>query len=968
MLENLAFPPAWRELFHKAGVPDSALQDVKSTRTIISLVTGTLDSGKTGILHSFMISHSGDKNGNHSEKKKQSSSSDKIESKTSSRQKTSSRSASKVGSKTGTNRSWEAETVSLLSRRESSDDSDFTIKDLEVSSNGSTDERAESSEASSEEETYITRYLKRSDAPKKKLNVFVPNLELSLQSARDEFKAERQRISQESDWTCISLDDRTGRSSRTSQDMSSGVDKDETLKFDTKLRLSSALSSRRSTALSESFSTDTSVNESARSRRRDKNRDITGRSDEYIMRESFDNMRPPSPKKRISLTTKLKSSGRRSVGPRETSTDDTLKSFMTEDSRPSSSRVVRREGWAANSQDSFFGLPVKRVENTDESKDKMSKMTLDSPVTDRSSGLPVEGLENKRDVTEFKKSKTVELNKAKSLVPIEKLENRMGTFVRATVLSPEVQSNIDVRQLQAESANEEKHLSVVEKKLQRENFSTPQESTEDIKRTKYKCENNSKSGDDTQNNTRVVRSSVRKDSFEVSLSKCLNESVHANIKTSNVANEEAKSIDTEKTMVKETENTVIKETKKSEKHQFNGDFVRSKVDAPLGDSIETQVSDNMKTASNGCKHYLEKSKLGSGAENGKSKDIKSQISESTCASNKRATSEVIEQSKVSSAQDSKQTENGMEDIRVKLNLDEMESKKKPAITPRRSKIINKLNDGSTKTPEREKGDIPIRVSLKMMEKKMERKANSEENKTLTSTNTDNSNALNFTRKTLTSESSQKVLGEKKRQDDMGKIQSPKKNTIMVKLRKDPLSVPASKTTTVPSRHTTASPVPPAPPPPPVAEVSKSVNVVAKSVQASAPRTSMADELKSRLAVRQSISEGVKIPDRNYNTKSVFMPVPANRQSRKQPMEPASFSVPKCGAELNDISEMEEKLLPKQSEGLPAFMVQSLELKDQKEHLKSISKPHPHQLDDLSNASQQQLSSIADILRKVWSNS
>lgn len=963
MLENLAFPPAWRELFQKAGVPDSALQDVKSTRTIISLVTGTLDSGKTGILHSFMISHSGSKNDNQSEKKRQSSSSDKIESKTSGRQKTSSRSASKVGSKTGTNRSWEAETVSLLSRRESSDDSDFTVNGLEVSSNGSTDERAESSEASSEDETYITRYLKRSDAPKKRINVFVPNLELSLQSARDEFKAERQRISQESDWTCISLDDRTGRSSITSQDSQPGVDKDETLKFDTKLRLSSALSSRSSTALSESFSTGTSVNESARSRRRDKNRDITGYSDEYIMRESFDNRRPPSPKKRISLTTKLKSSGRRSVEQPETSTDDTLKSFMTEDGRPCSSHVVRREGWAANSQDSFFGLPVKRVENTDDSKDKMGKMTLDSPVTDRSSGLPVEGVENKRDVTKLKNSQTVELNKAKSFVPIEKIENKLGPFVKATVLSPAVQSNIDVCQLQAESANEEKHLSVAEKKHQHESVSMSQASTENINRTKYKCENNSKSGNDTQNNTRVVRSSVRKDSFEVSLSKCLNESVHTNTKIFNVANEEARSVDTENTTVKETENVRVKEMEKLEKQQLNGDLARSTIDASLRESI-----DKMKTASNDCKQYLEKSKLGSGTENGKSKDIKSQISESTCASNKRATNEVIEQRKVNSAQDSKKTENGKEDIRVKLNLDEIESKKKPAITPRRSKIINKLNDGSTKTPEREKGDIPIRVSLKMMEKKMEGKANSEENKTLTSTNIDNSNAQNFTRNTLTSESSQKVLGEKKRPDDMGKIQSPKKNTIMVKLRKDPLSVPASKTTTVPSRHTTASPVPPAPPPPPVAEVSKSVNVVAKSVQASAPRTSMADELKSRLAVRQSISEGVKIPDRNYGTKSVFIPVPTNRQSRKQPMESASFSVPKCGAELNDISEMEEKLLPKQSEGLPAFMVQSLELKDQKEHLKSISKPHPHQLDDLSNASQQQLSSIADILRKVWSSS
>ncbi|WAR00301.1 hypothetical protein MAR_024673 [Mya arenaria] len=65
--------------------------------------------------------------------------------------------------------------------------------------------------------------------------------------------------------------------------------------------------------------------------------------------------------------------------------------------------------------------------------------------------------------------------------------------------------------------------------------------------------------------------------------------------------------------------------------------------------------------------------------------------------------------------------------------------------------------------------------------------------------------------------------------------------------------------------------------------------------------------------------------------------------------------------------MSETLTPQQSEGLPSFVLQSLELKGQKDQLRSISKPHPHQLDDLSGASQEQLSSIAEILRKAVLN-
>ncbi|XP_076071320.1 uncharacterized protein LOC143042751 isoform X2 [Mytilus galloprovincialis] len=42
-LDKLAFPPDWRALFKEAGVPNEALEDVQSARTIISLVNNTVD-------------------------------------------------------------------------------------------------------------------------------------------------------------------------------------------------------------------------------------------------------------------------------------------------------------------------------------------------------------------------------------------------------------------------------------------------------------------------------------------------------------------------------------------------------------------------------------------------------------------------------------------------------------------------------------------------------------------------------------------------------------------------------------------------------------------------------------------------------------------------------------------------------------------------------------------------------------
>ena len=49
LLDELHFPTEWRELFKVAGVPRSALQDIQSSRTLINIVTNTIeDSGVEG--------------------------------------------------------------------------------------------------------------------------------------------------------------------------------------------------------------------------------------------------------------------------------------------------------------------------------------------------------------------------------------------------------------------------------------------------------------------------------------------------------------------------------------------------------------------------------------------------------------------------------------------------------------------------------------------------------------------------------------------------------------------------------------------------------------------------------------------------------------------------------------------------------------------------------------------------------
>lgn len=937
MLENLAFPPAWRELFQKAGVPDSALQDVKSTRTIISLVSGTLDSEDNGILHSFMISQS--KTGNQSTRSDTGfRSSNKSKQKLSAREKQKSvpdRLEKQSHCKTGSSRNslrveeaWEAETVTTISGRLSNDDSDFTLKDLGVSSSDSADPTDESTESSSEDETYIKRYLKRADSPRKRINVFVPNLELSLQSARDEFRAERQRIAKDTDWTSISLDDRTTRSSASSQDFNSTLTKDDSLNFDTKLRLSTALSSRSATPVKETLNNSLSANESARSRRRDKCKDITRYSEEF-MRESYDNLRPPSPKKRNSLTKKLmesscKSSSEFSQGvaaSKELVKAETLVPDDTPQCR--SLHVSKQKEWIHESQDSFFGLSnrndIRREEKetsrsiTREPKDMLKEQvsrnqSTNKPEAGQSVGNKSEGKKLTRDSVGTKVSERNKITEERLNVKTDIKE------VLENVASESVFSSGN--KLAKTQTSFEKTLATYLKENPNNKSQTPKSPlpTQNGELDKTEVRMSSSDVNSTEKRSSLTRSDRKLNFINVDHS-----SLPKHLETH-----------TSLTMPDKTE---------SEKEHVTGEAMTNDFNLLLDDLENSDAnSTNVETSLNELK-----------------------LPEAVHLKLENSSSYVeLQDNSILSSRSVEEKDK----IRVKLNIEDVEKKKKPTITPRRSKLVNKSGNGSDKVPEREKGDLPIRVSLKMMESQILNNSVSEVNRDVTEK--DKRRNTSVKENSVSSIADNKIHSpekDNKSQKNLSSetVSSPKKRTISVKLRKDPLA-----STKEPSHRPTrqsASPIPPAPPPPPVPSVSNSVTMVTRSVQESAPRTSMADELKSRLAVRQSISEGVRIPDRHQQSRSTG-PVPGSRQPRKQPLAAASMSVAMPSEGLGDISETDEKLVPKQSEGLPAFMVQSMELKDQKDQLRSISKPHPHQLDDLSNASQEQLSSIADILKKV----
>ena len=196
-----------------------------------------------------------------------------------------------------------------------------------------------------------------------------------------------------------------------------------------------------------------------------------------------------------------------------------------------------------------------------------------------------------------------------------------------------------------------------------------------------------------------------------------------------------------------------------------------------------------------------------------------------------------------------------------------------------------------------------------------------------------------------------------------------KKTIRVKLKKDPLAPVLSKGP--------QSPVPPAPPPPPIDSISRSTVTFSKSVQVPKTAASMADELKLRVASWQSRSyqrNFVKPKREQVGHRHVSQslrhavlskgPLDSVVEDQSVNMEDSLDDIEVCDDQNKP--QRHKILIPKLSDGVPNFAVQSLELRDQKDHLRSISKPHPGQLEDLSHVSQEQLLSIAELLRKVCS--
>ncbi|KAH3831342.1 uncharacterized protein LOC127880025 [Dreissena polymorpha] len=897
ILENLSFPPAWRELFQKAGVPDSALQDVNSTRTIISLVTGTLDSGKADVLHSFMISKG--KSGNQSSRNQgklselagQKSKSRDLISKHSSRNGTkpgeldskhSARTCTTISSLKTEN--WESDTVTSLSAGTSSDESELTLMNLRESSSENEDSASVETSSSSDEEPEASE--KKSDR-KMKMDVFIPNLELSLQTVRDEFKAERQRIIQETDWTCISMDANTERSHGV-------IEKTQENKEEMRLHLSSALSGRSTSQSVASVDSSTSqsvasvdsslsMNESARSRRRDRASSRSVYSEEFLMRESLNNRRPPSPKKRSSFTET--SSGRPVILTKHDNelNDTNLAPIISGDERSSSSILKSLQDLGKSAQGS------KELEANEVNSSFKRVKTSRSSVTDDT--MQVE------DIEYFPRSERISSSRR------EKVE-------------PTVSSSVDVI--------------LDHRRPKARNVGTK---ISPRKRNSYVSSNNA---------------DFAKESSELQ---------------NKISTEARKLINSE------YDNVINERTNR------DYDSVQNVTANKIGsESVSTSGSENIRVVL---------------------KDM-----ESKAQMNKERTNIIPEplKSKQSKLQNddlpvTKQTETvaykgsvDEDEIRVKLNPEEFELKRKPTITPRRSKTVTKVHDEeSLERPEkvRDMGDKPVYKSPRKDHVEGNEEHPKVENDSGVSKHTSQGDAnfkvnnnFEFLNVRDTSQPLQFLdVAEDKKEDKKSlaqeqQVDSPKRKTIRVKLCRDPLE-PQFQRSEPQHAHKlrlpreTASPVPPAPPPPPLisGSVSMSSCFTSKSVQDIGVRGSMADELKRRVAARQSISEGVRPANpKNPLSNSAILGGKAPNRQRKQPLGASKQSL-----QLGNIAELTENMVPQQSEGLPSFVLQSLDLQDQKEQLRSISRPHPHQLDDLSNASQEQLCSIAEILKKAVLN-
>ncbi|XP_053399085.1 uncharacterized protein LOC123558283 [Mercenaria mercenaria] len=1099
ILENLAFPPAWRELFQKAGVPESALQDVQSTRTIISLVTGTLDSGKSGILHSFLVSHS--EKGNQSYRKdnvetKSNFKSERVSTKKKNNTKPASRNmgenssrssgiSSRVSSHLG---EWDSDTVTSLTEKVSSDESEFTLKNLRDSSSEDNDTSSDSDESSvltSDEDNIYSKSVSKQTVPKTEINVMIPNLELSLQSARDEFRAERERISRDtSGWVSVSLDDHTDQSEHR-RSLGRGTDRDN---GDMRLRLSSSLSNRSPTPPSPTKVDMSALNESARRRRRNKAKDLNNYSEEFLMRESFDNRRPPSPKKKKSLTKKIiENPGRLSESrSSKIASSEDLTERNIQNQKMSSAKT---ETYAEKSYDSFFDLSVKRpvtnganlrqIDDVDyESKIENLKRNETVRVSEnieptgrksvsKENEICVEDMEYEvmserfSDRNQFKRqnldSDVMEITSKYSN------DSELNDGVNETQMSvvdelklrnnPQMQETVQMKNYSRSKKFDSKKRNISQEKFpngeksqrsENEETNTGNESQRsgfeqvnvESKASSVKSEilidgNHSAKPEikhisrenKLQNiETDVANKSNRSQMLEVTESNkgtrsLLSESDGmSNWNTADRLETGKKNIGNKSLISGLEDNNISEKGNNEEVHQGNitqTDKLKSvgskKTEKELQDS-HFDKNDQVGKTSKSVELFGEKEAMSS--KQTKNDGIRvvlntmlasreKSLTESLYADNMKSLDPAIAlknnmqiQNKSTKADDASQRNTDKpEQIRVKLDLSEVvEKKKKPVVTPRRSLMLSnrskKLNEDTLEqhksTQEWNKSEVEPETDKSIHKTSREyntmllpeteqsnRKSQSldgilDREKGHDSGSTPKRRSLSNHSGGTNSEVPANVVKQSKKAEhgNAENIPSPKKNTIRVTLRKDPLAPKMGADTTTGKKDAPllirepSSPIPPPPPPPPP-QITRSVSLVSKSVQNNAPRGSMADELKSRLNKRQSISEGMLCGNR-VSGNNVFAKQSPGPAGRNMQVPGQNDGAPR----LVKISEIDERLAPQQSEGLPSFVLQSMELQDQKDHLKSISKRHPHQLDDLSNASQEQLTSIADILKKA----
>lgn len=1094
-------------MFQKAGVPDSALQDVQSTRTIISLVTGTLDSGNSGILHSFMVAHS--ERGNQSNRKqkgetKSTFTGERVFSKKKGDKKPNSKDnfkdlnrSQRDSSRTSNtiDADWDSDTVTIISGKLSSDESEFTLKNLRSSSDSSEYiESDESSVLTSDEENVYQQFSDRQILPKTEINVVIPNLELSLQSAREEFRAERERISRDSDWISVSLDDRTYRDDpevihRTT--ISENIENDHS---DMRLSLSSGLSSISPTPSIQIKSDTSAMNESARSRRRNKAKDVILYTEEFLMRESFNNRRPPSPKKKKSMTKKfMKSPGRPTVVGSLTSSEDLSKGIAQNQER-SKSKSAKSESFVEKSYDSFFDLSVKRpgsaasvpasrkadsledAKQTDdvdyESKQadvcipELVRMSQNMEPTGRKSvscegEICIEDMENEVESERLNHGKlnTLQNNlyhqselvyensngnsdigkiyngNTSQLSGINNIDtgNRSKKLHTENISNGNISQRSDMEQNDSVNKSQKSNIEPINTGNNRshsyEDWNKPQrQDIRDINsENKSQMEDNGNTsgtyrsqwsdiGDfnggikSQRSDTGYIGSDKKSQSFDIDLTKNDNSSQKSHTEFIKSKNKMSLGSGIVKSKLsRQSETNGLKETKNTSKpdQSIGGNFTVR----PLIKKKTESENDGIRVVLNQILASRDVALSASCASAVRSPDMVTAPGSFTSRSINENTLRKTDETNQSAIENPEQ-------IRVKLDLNELEErKKKPAVTPRTSlkvKIVSKMPNevkigGQLKTAQEQyTDDVNVKVVgatdsdniRSICNEVSDHKGNisNQSSKSSVRTSPDKlySNSISMSQQVdkvhdggtapkmkrvsrrgisndTNSPASSFTIAEKPDKEAPPRmtdtILSPKKNIIRVKLKKDPLashlSIEASsalKKQPLALGRELSSPVPPAPPPPPP-QITRSVHLVSRSVQDQAPRGSMADELKSRLAIRQSVSEGMLRGNKMESSGSMVL--------KKQSPGPAtrSMQIPgptEDGPRLVKISEIDERLAPQQSDGLPSFVVQSMDLQDQKDQLRSISKRHPHQLDDLSNASQEQLSSIAEILRKVRS--